>query len=56
MLENPKTSTTGIAMLPPAAPATIANDVSMPSKPPNIRGLRNPNCVYMGCIYEICCQ
>jgi len=42
ILENPKTRTTGTAILPPAAPATMANEVSIPSKPPNIKGFKKP--------------
>ena len=46
MFENPKTRTTGTGSDPPAAPATIAKDVRMPSSPPKMRGLRKPPSVW----------
>ena len=42
MLENPRTRTTGMGIDPPAAPATMAKDVRIPSRPPKMRGLRKP--------------
>ena len=42
ILEKPKTSTTDAGIFPPAAPATMAKEVRIPSKPPKIRGFKNP--------------
>jgi len=36
IFENPRTSTAEIDKPPPAAPATIANEVKIPSNPPKI--------------------
>ena len=40
MFENPRISTVFGDNAPPAAPATIANAVNIPSRPPNMSGLR----------------
>ena len=42
ILLNPSTRTTVGGRPPPADPATIANDVKIPSSPPKMIGLRKP--------------
>ena len=42
MLLNPSTKTTSGDKPPPAAPATMAKEVKMPSSPPKMIGFKNP--------------
>ena len=48
ILEKPRIRTTLGERAPPAAPATIAKEVRIPSSPPKIRGLRSPPSVLCG--------
>ena len=42
ILENPRTSTAEMDNPPPVAPATIAKEVKIPSRPPKITGCNSP--------------